>query len=178
MKEFTERRPTAWTRARGACLTLGASALATGAAIVTLSRDSAADSERPSTFERRCVGTYLVLEEGSLAQTLWTFHGDRTLVASSTGELLFAFSGQQGSWRPEGDRGAQAVELDFDWDADGNLQAIGRVDIEVSADDPSCDTLSGSFEGRLFVAGQDPLDITDIPPVFGDTITARRVRVP
>lgn len=178
MNDSNAQRSPAWTRARRVCLAASVLALASGAAIVGLSRDSAAHAEGPSAFERRCVGTYLVLEQGSLAQTLWTFHADRTLVGSSTGELLFAFSGQQGSWVPDGERGAQAVELDFDWDVDGNLQAIGRVDINVSADDPSCDTLTGSFEGRLFVPGEDPLDITNVPAVFGDTITARRVRVP
>ena len=99
-------------------------------ASLALGRESAAHAGEESVFERRCTGTYLVLEEGSQAQTLWTFHADRTLVASSSGELLFAFSGQQGAWRPDGDSGAKAVELDFDWDAAGTLQAIGRVDID------------------------------------------------
>src|SRR5687767_6589780 len=158
--------------------TAGGLALAAGASTIALSSDSVAHGEGPNAFERRCVGTYLVLEEGTLAQTLWTFHGDRTLVASSTGEEVFVFSGQQGSWRPEGDSGALAVELVFDWDVDGNLEAIGRVDIDVVAGDRSCDTLTGSFEGRLFAAGEDPLDITDVPALYGDTISARRVRVP
>jgi hypothetical protein len=156
----------------------GVLALATLASTVALSRDSGAHSDGPNAFERRCVGTYLVLEETTLAQTLWTFHGDRTLVASSTGEEVFVFSGQQGSWRPEGDAGAKAVELVFDWDADGTLEAIGRVDIDVVAGDRSCDTLSGSFEGRLLPPGDDPLDITDVPALYGDTISARRIRVP
>jgi hypothetical protein len=152
---------------------------AAGAATLALSPDSAAHGDDgPNAFERRCVGTYLVLEEATGAQTLWTFHRDRTLIASSTGENVFAFSGQQGSWRPEGGAGARAVELVFDWDAAGALEAIGRVDIVVSAADSSCDTLTGSFEGRLFVPGEDPLDITDVPPLYGDTIVGQRVRVP
>jgi hypothetical protein len=172
--EKIEARPwrsRAWLAAAGL-------ALAAGASTIALSSDSVAHTDGPNVFERRCVGTYLVLEEGTLAQTLWTFHGDRTLVASSTGEELFVFSGQQGSWRPEGESGALAVELVFDWDVDGNLEAIGRVDIDVVAGDRSCDTLTGSFEGRLFAAGEDPLDITEIPALYGDTISARRIRVP
>lgn len=163
---------------RSPSLALGALGLAAAAGMLALSGESAAHGGGRTLFEQRCVGTYLMLEETSGAQTLWTFHGDRTLVGTSTGELLFAFSTQQGSWEPEGPAGARAVELDFDWDAEGTLEAIGRVDIEVSADDPSCETLSGSFEGRLFPPGADPLDITDIPPLFGDLVSGRRVSVP
>lgn len=156
----------------------GGLALATAVATTALSRESDARSAELSGFERRCTGSFLVLEETSLAQTIWTFHADHTLVSTSSGELLFAFGNQQGSWRPEGVAGARAVQLDFDWDVAGNLEAIGRVDIDVSADDRSCDTISGSFEGRLFVAGEDPLELGDTPALFGDTITGRRIRVP
>src|SRR5262245_24812775 len=71
-------------------------ALVTGGVILGVSRDSAAhgDGGAASSFERRCIGTYLVLEEMTGAQTLWTFHADRTLIASSTGEEVFVFSGQ------------------------------------------------------------------------------------
>lgn len=166
----SRRTHRAWLAAAG--LTLG------GAAILALSGESAAHGGDASSFERRCVGTYLVLEETSLAQTLWTFHADRTLVASSTGEELFVFSGQQGSWRPEGETGAKAVELTFDWDADGALEAIGRVDIDVRADDRRCDSISGEFVGRLFLPGEDPLELGDSEPLYGDTFSGRRVSVP
>lgn len=166
----TTRRHRSWIGVAG--LTLVAAT-----ATVAVSRDSVANAET-SGFERRCIGTYLVLEEGSLAQTLWTFHADNTLVSSSTGEMLFAFGSQQGSWRPDGRRGAKAVQLDFDWDIDGNLQAIGRVDIDVQADDRSCDSISGQFVGRLFAPGEDPLDIGETEPLFGDTVKGRRIQVP
>jgi hypothetical protein len=157
---------------------LAISGLGLASATLALGRDSAAHTGQPSVFERRCVGTYLVLEEGSGAQTLWTFHSDGTLIASSSGEDAFDFSGQQGAWRPVGELGAKAVELDFDWDAAGALQAIGRVDIDVHADDRRCDSIGGQFEGRLFAPGDDPLDLTDTPALYGDTITGRRVSVP
>jgi hypothetical protein len=178
MNEMKITSRTGDRRARWAWLATAGVALATGAGISAVSRESAARSDETSGFERRCVGSFLVLEETSLAQTIWTFHADQTLVSTSSGELLFAFGNQQGSWRPEGVAGARAVQLDFDWDVDGNLEAIGRVDIAVSADDRSCDTISGSFEGRLFAAGEDPLELGDIPALFGDTITGRRIRVP
>lgn len=157
---------------------LAASGLGLVSASVSLGRDSAAREGEASGFERRCIGTYLVLEEGSGAQTLWTFHADRTLVGSSSGEQAFAFSAQHGTWRPEGELGAKAVELDFDWDAAGALEAIGRVDIDVHADDRRCDSIRGEFEGRLFAPGDDPLELGDTPPLFGDTIVGRRVSVP
>jgi hypothetical protein len=156
---------------------LAITGLGLAGATLALGRDSAAHTGEPSLFERRCVGTYLVLEEGSGAQTLWTFHADGTLIASSSGESLFDFSGQQGAWRPDGE-GAKAVELDFDWDDAGTLQAIGRVDIDVHADDRRCDSISGDFEGRLFAPGDDPLDISDVPALYGDTVSGRRVSVP
>lgn len=165
------RRRWAWLAATGLGLVAFSASLALGG-------ERTAQAGDASSFERRCTGTYLVLEEGSGAQTLWTFHADRTLIASSTGEELFVFSGQQGSWRPDGASGAKAVQLNFDWDAAGALEAIGRVDIDVRAEDGRCDTIRGEFEGRLFLPGDDPLEIGDTPALFGDTIVGRRVRVP
>lgn len=167
----TPRRRWAWLAATALGL-VGASAT------LALAPSSPAHASEGARFERRCVGTYLVLEEFTGAQTLWTFHADRTLIASSTGEKVFAFSGQQGSWRPDGESGAKAVELTFDWDDAGALEAIGRVDIDVRADDRSCDTIVGEFAGRLFLPGDDPLDITGNEPLYGDTIVGRRVSVP
>ena len=172
---------TALTRSQShrAWLAAAGLALATGAVTLGVSRVGAAHGDGgASTFERRCIGTYLVLEEGTQAQTLWTFHADRTLIASSSGEELFVFSGQQGSWRPEGETGAKAVELTFDWDDTGALEAIGRVDIDVRADDRRCDTIRGEFVGRLFFAGEDPLELGDSAPLYGDTIVGRRVSAP
>jgi len=165
------RRRWAWPAAAG----LG---LVSISAAVALGPERPAHASEAGRFERRCIGTYLVLEEATGAQTLWTFHADRTLIASSTGEKFFAFSGQQGSWRPAGESEAKAVELTFDWDDTGALEAIGRVDIDVRAEDRSCDTISGEFEGRLFLPGEDPLELADTQPLFGDTIIGRRVSVP
>jgi hypothetical protein len=158
--------------------------VAAGLGLVSISAALALGPERPAhaseaaRFERGCIGTYLVLEEASGAQTLWTFHADRTLVASSTGEKFFAFSGQQGSWRPAGESGANAVLLTFDWDDTGTLEGIGRVDIEARAEDRHCDTIRGEFEGRIFLPGDDPLDLAGTEPLYGDTIIGRRVSVP
>jgi len=178
MNHFITPLDVAGRSSRWAWIGAAGLALATGVGTVALSRESAAHPSEPSGFERRCVGSYLVIEEGSQAPTIWTFHGDRTLVSTSSGELLFAFGAQHGSWRPEGRLGAKAVQLDFDWDADGNLEAIGRVDIDVEAGDPSCETLTGSFEGRLFPPGEDPLVIGDTPALFGDTIRGQRIVAP
>jgi hypothetical protein len=146
-------------------------------AALALSPERPAHASEAAGFERRCIGTYLVLEEATGAQTLWTFHADRTLVASSTGEKFFAFSGQQGSGRPAGESGARAVELAFDWDDTGTLEGIGRVDIDVRAEDRGCNTISGEFEGRIFLPGQDPLELAGTEPLYGDTIVGRRVSV-
>jgi hypothetical protein len=178
MKHSNTNMSNAKLRSGWAWLGAGGLALAAGAITVAVSLQSSAHPGEGSGFERRCIGTYLVLEQGSGAQTLWTFHADHTLVSSSSGELLFAFGSQQGSWRPEGPFGAKAVQLDFDWDAAGTLEAIGRVDVNVHADDPSCDTLSGDFEGRLFPPGESPLELGDTPALFGDLVTGQRVQVP
>jgi hypothetical protein len=178
MNNFITQLGAAGGSSRWAWIGAAGLALATGVCTVALSRESAAHPGEASGFERRCVGSYLVLEEASQALTIWTFHGDRTLVSTSSGELLFAFGAQHGSWRPEGRSGATAVQLDFDWDVDGNLEAIGRVDIAVEAGDASCETLTGSFEGRLFPPGEDPLDIGDTPALFGDTISGQRILAP
>jgi hypothetical protein len=177
MNRITDTTPTsprrrwAWPAAAGLGLVSISAALALGP-------ERPAHASEAARFEHRCIGTYLVLEEATLAQTLWTFHADRTLVASSTGEKLFAFSGQQGSWRPAGESGARAVQLTFDWDDTGTLEGIGRVDIDVRAEDRGCDTLSGQFEGRIFLPGEDPLDLAGTEPLYGDTIVGRRVSVP
>ena len=178
MEHFSTAKGTANNGNWWAWLAAGGLALATAGGVGAFSRVSAAHPGEASTFERRCIGSYLVLEETTGAQTIWTFHADRTLVSTSSGELFFAFGNQQGSWRPQGPAGAKAVQLNFDWNEEGVLDAIGRVEIEVEAGDARCDTLTGSFEGRLFLPGENPLELGDTAALFGDTVTGERIVVP
>jgi hypothetical protein len=123
-----------------------------------------------------CTGTYLITE-GNGGVDLWTFHRDGTLVNTSLGEQFFNFSTQHGSWKSSSSRSLEAIQLDLHRTAEGALASVGRVDIEVRAADRSCTTLEGEFSGRLFEAGEDPLDLaTDTGEPFVDIFTGRRVQ--
>jgi hypothetical protein len=173
MNSSTRKKMMTNIRGRSAWLAGAGLAVLTAATTLALTRPEAAHAS--TTFGGQCIGSYLVLEQGTGAQTLWTFHRDGTLIGSSTGEQFFVFSGQQGSWRPDGAGGTRAVELTFDWNVEGVLEAIARVDITLSAEDERCDTFSGEFEGRLFPVGEDPLEPGETPAAFGDVIVGRRI---
>jgi len=130
-----------------------------------------------SGFPENCAGTYLN-QEGSGAQSIWTFGKDGSFLGTSSTQRAFNFSSQQGVWENDGSGDAKAVFLDFSFDAGGALLNIGRVDIVLHTVGQGCANIAGSFSLRFFEAGEDPLNpASDTGTPITDTFTGRRLTV-
>ncbi len=128
-------------------------------------------------FPGNCAGTYLI-QEGSGAQSLWTFGKDGSFLGTSSTQRVFNFSSQQGVWENNGSGDAKAVFLDFSFDASGVLLNIGRVDIVVHTVGHGCANIAGSFSLRFFEAGEDPLNPgSDTGTPITDIFTGRLLTV-
>ncbi len=134
-------------------------------------------SLRASAFPADCAGTFLT-QEGSGAQSLWTFGKDGTFLGTSSTQKVFNFSNQQGVWQNDGAGNTKGVFLDFSFDSSGALLNIGRVDVLFHAVGHGCANIAGSFSLRFFEAGEDPLNPgSDTGTPITDTFTGRRLSV-
>ena len=128
-------------------------------------------------FPEACAGTYLT-QEGSGAQSIWTFGKDGSFLGTSSTQRVFNFSNQQGVWENDGGGNTKGVFLDFSFDASGALLNIGRVDVVFHTVGHGCANIAGSFSLRFFEAGEDPLNpSSDTGTPITDIFTGRRLTV-
>jgi len=124
-------------------------------------------------------GTYLVAE-GSGTQSLWTLSQDGAFQVTSSAERAFGFSHIQGVWTKAGARDAKARGLDFTFNqtpVNGGAppSQITRLDALMTFAQ-RCEEMEGTFELRVFIPSDDPLN-SNPPPIASDIFSGRRVSI-
>ncbi|WP_437787353.1 hypothetical protein [Sorangium sp. So ce1097] len=122
-----------------------------------------------------CAGTYLISEAGG-ARSFWTFAPDGSFFGTTSTQLLYNFSNQQGSWNKVGNDGARGALFAFVYNEDNTLQTTARIDIVFDTVGQGCDEIAGSLVVRTFEDDEDPLDPSSDTgdPIASDTFTGRR----
>jgi hypothetical protein len=123
-----------------------------------------------------CIGGTYLVQEGSGAQSLWTFSKDGTVQFASSAQSALNFSEGHGAWRQPRSRVAKATILDFTYGPTSSPEEIARVDAQITFS-KKCLTMEGSFDLRFFDPDtEDPLDVnSDTGQPVSDTFTGRRV---
>ncbi|WP_437806852.1 hypothetical protein [Sorangium sp. So ce1078] len=122
-----------------------------------------------------CAGTYLISEAGG-ARDFWTLAADGSFFGTTSTQLLYNFSNQQGSWEKVGNNGARGALFAFVYNESNTLMTTARIDIVLHTVGRGCDEIAGSLVVRTFEDGEDPLDPSSDTgePIASDTFTGRR----
>lgn len=141
--------------------------------------DSDDDNGATRTATERCAqGSYYGIDQTG-SHIVWSLSAGGTFQGTNSAELNVGFGSQIGNWEIVDDDpvAARATYLNFIFDPGAFPPVlIGRVDISMEFD-PSCETIHGTVELRLYDEADDPLDPSAGILINDDgTFQGRRIR--
>jgi hypothetical protein len=146
---------------------------------VTVGTLAAQDVSAADPFATAIEGPYLLIQDDKF-QRLLSFDSGGTVSQVSDQQSLLGFTTGQGAWRSIGADRASARVIDFSYGIEGGK----RIGPSVIIYDLTFSELKsgiyqkvrGTISGKVYPAGQDPLDPTTAPVrTFGIGFTGQRV---
>jgi len=116
-------------------------------------------------IKREFAGTYLWVEDGGF-QRVVTITRDGTFSSVSQAGPTFGFSDGLGSAKRTGKREVTATQIDFNFDAEGNITGVTRVVFVMEFEDKErgrFQVVYGSLVGETFPPEENPLDPAGAP---------------